>query len=152
MTQDWQNTDDGKLPGTAFYFFIFFANSSFTFKLLTCVQISTPLHPPSPKSHCVFLQNMLYTTQLWLRQLSSYIKRSKVWMYLFATQLFWDSLLAGNPLVRTSSSRTAFLSQSKFNDDHQGFALRSVMFSMHRNQRHCTFLFLFFLGYVFFLS
>lgn len=130
-----------------FYFILVFPTLLLHSDLsLACSDLHTT-PPPSPKRHCVVLQNTAYTTQLWLWLLSSYIKWPKVWMHLFVTQLFWDSLLAGSPFISTSS-RIAFLSKSKFSDDHQGFALWSVMFSMHRNQRHCTFLFVLF-GYIF---
>lgn len=101
-----------------------------------CVQIS--IHSLITQDSLCCLQNRLRTTQPWLWQLKSYIKWSNVWMYMLVTHLFWDSLLAGNPFISTSS-RIAVLSQSRLIDDHQGFALWTIMFSMRRNQRHCTF-------------
>lgn len=110
-----------------------------------CVQ--TSIHSLITQDSLCCLQNRLCTTQPWLWQLKSYIKWSNVWMYMLVTHLFWDSLSAGNPFISTSS-RIAVLSQSRLIDDHQGFALWTIMFSMRRNQRHCTFFFL--LGYQFF--
>lgn len=110
-----------------------------------CVQIS--IHSLITQDSLCCLQDRLRTTQPWLWQLKSYIKWSNVWMYMLVTHLFWDSLLAGNPFISTSS-RIAVLSQSRLIDDHQGFALWTIMFSMRGNQRHCTFFFL--LGYHFF--